>query len=123
MQAGGDQECSLAERRSEIGRGRARRDANVRRWAASGGATGFAAGKKDAWKKFAVLVLVEPGTFDVEELDAGEAGERKRIDCELGDRLVRPRIGLVVQNVDGAVPDLEKIDVTGNRAWGAGLGC
>jgi len=41
----------------------------------------------------------------------GEAGERERIDRELGNWFVCPCVGLVVEDVHGAVPDLEKIDV------------
>ena len=74
----------------------------------------MAAGKKCAGKKFAILVLVEPGAFDVEELDAGKAGNRKSVHGELGDWLVRSRVGLVVQNVYGAISHLEKIDVAGD---------
>jgi hypothetical protein len=61
-------------------------------------------------KELAVLVLVEPGAFYVECLDGGEAGE--------GERADRPGIWLVVQNVNCAVPDLKKIDVASNRAFG-----
>jgi len=54
-------------------------------------------------------VFVEPRALDIEELDAGEAREGKRIHGELGDRLVRPGVGLVVQDVHGAIPHLQKI--------------
>ena len=103
----------------ELGRGRARRDANVRRWTASGGATGFAAGKKDAWKKFAILVFVEPCAFDIKQLDARETGKRERVNGELSNWPIRARIGLVVEDVDGAVSDLKEIDVAGDRTFGA----
>jgi hypothetical protein len=74
--------------------------------------------KKLAGEKLAIFVLVEPRAFDVEKPDAGEAGKRKGVDRELCYRLVRPRIGLVVEDVDGAVSDLQKIDVAGDRAFG-----
>ena len=38
-------------------------------------------------------------------------GECERIDGKLGDRLIRPRIGLVVEDVHGSVSDLKEIDV------------
>jgi hypothetical protein len=76
-----------------------------------------------AGKKFAVFVLVEPRAFDVEKPDAGEAGDRERVDRELSDRLVRTRIRFVVQDVHGAVSDLDKIDVAGDHARRRGLGC
>ena len=60
-------------------------------------------------------MLVEPRAFDVEQLEAGEAGECERVDGELRDRLVGPRVGLVIQNVNGAVSDLEKIEMAGDR--------
>jgi hypothetical protein len=69
--------------------------------------------KKRAGEKFAVLLLVEPGTLDVEQAKPGEAHERKRVERELGDRLVGAGIGLIVENVDGTVADLNEVDVAG----------
>jgi len=68
-------------------------------------------------------MLIEPRTFDVKQLSAREMGERERINSELGDRLIRPGIGLVIKNVQGAVPDLEKIEVPGDGAARACLRC
>ena len=70
--------------------------------------------KKHAGKELAIFILVEPRTLYVEEVEAGEAGERKGVNGELGDGLVRPCIGLVVENMHGTVSDLEKIDVAGD---------
>ena len=41
--------------------------------------------------------------------------ECKGIDHELGDRLVPDRIRLVVEDMDAAIADLEKIDVAGSE--------
>jgi hypothetical protein len=63
-------------------------------------------------KEFTILGFVEPGAFDVEKLEAWiPAGQRQSIDRELGDRLVGGRIRPVVQDVDGTVSDLQKVDV------------
>jgi hypothetical protein len=44
-------------------------------------------------------------------LNAGQAGKRERVDRELGNRLVGPRVGFIVEDVHGAVSDLDKINV------------
>ena len=57
-------------------------------------------------------MLIEPGTLDVEQLKTGDAArQRERIDRELGDRLIGPRVGLVIQDVRRAVSDLQEVDV------------
>jgi hypothetical protein len=58
-------------------------------------------------------LLVEPRAFDIKKPDAGEAGDRERVDRELSDWLVRMGIRFVVQDAQGAVSDLEKIEVAG----------
>jgi len=42
--------------------------------------------------------------------------ERERTEGELGERLPGGRIGFVVENVDRAVPDLQEVDMAGDRA-------
>ena len=70
-----------------------------------------------AWKKLVVFVFVKPRAFDVEEFEARHAdGERQRIDRQLGDGLVRARIGFVIKNVHGIVAHLQKIDVARDAA-------
>ena len=70
-------------------------------------------------EKFAVLLLVEPRTLDVEQLETGhKPRQRERIDRELRDRPVRPCVRLVVQNVHSTVAHLQKIDVSGDRSLG-----
>ena len=70
-----------------------------------------------AREEFAVLVFVEPRAFDIEQHQSGhKPRECKRIDGELGNGLVSVRIGLVVENVDGAISDLQKIDMAGDIA-------
>jgi hypothetical protein len=73
--------------------------------------------EKRAREELVVFLLIEPGTLDVEELEAGYAhGERERINRELRDRLVRARIGFVIKNMYGVVSDLQKIDMAGDGA-------
>ena len=74
-------------------------------------------GEKRARKKFVIFLLVEPGTFDVEELQARHAdGECQRIDRELRDGLVGACIGFVVEDVHGIVAHLQKVDVARDAA-------
>ncbi len=88
----------------------------------SGGAALAVARQQRAREKFAILLLVEPGAFDIEQLEAGdELGECERVDGELRDRPVGSGVGLVVENMDGSVAHLEEIDVPGEaprRAFG-----
>ena len=72
-----------------------------------------------AGKELAVLLLVEPRALDIEKAKAGQARERQRIERELRDRLVRSGVRLVIEDVDGAVADLEEVDVAGEDARGA----
>ena len=74
-------------------------------------------GEDRARKKFAVLMLVEPRAFEVEQRNAGKVRERERVDRELGERLVGRRVGLVVEKMHRAIPDLDKVDVAGNSAF------
>ncbi len=54
----------------------------------SGGAALAVARQQRAREKFAILLLVEPGAFDIEQLEAGdELGECERVDGELRDEL------------------------------------
>jgi hypothetical protein len=53
----------------------------------------------------------------IEHLDAGKAGKCECVDGKLSDRLVGPSIGLVVEDVHGAVSDLQKINVPGDRTF------
>ena len=71
------------------------------------------------WEKFAVLVFVEPRAFNVEELDAGQAGKGERINSELCDRLVGAGVWFVVENVHGAIANLHEVNVTGDGLAGA----
>ncbi len=68
--------------------------------------------EKRARKEFIVLLLVEPGTLDVEQFEARHAdGERERVDRELCDRLVGARVGFVSEDMDGVVSDLQEVEV------------
>src|SRR5205814_745404 len=81
--------------------------------------------KEGAREELAILVLVEPRALDVEQPQSGdEARERQCINRELCDRPVRAGVRLVIEDMDGAVPDLEKVEMTGDDARGAGVaGC
>ncbi len=75
-----------------------------------------------ARKEFAILLLVEPCAFNVEELETRHtAGECERVDRELRDRLIRPGVGFVIKDVNGAVADLKEIDVSGDVRTGRGI--
>ena len=78
--------------------------------------------KQRAGKELAVLLLVEPRALDIEEPQSRQARERQRIERELRDRLVGPRVRLVIKNMDGAVAHLEEVDVAGEDARGASFG-
>ena len=75
-------------------------------------------GEHRARKEFAVLVLVEPGAFDVEQAKAGEPGERQGVDGELRERAVGAGVGLVVENMHRAIAHLQKIDMAGDGLVG-----
>ena len=75
-----------------------------------------------AWKKFTIFVFIEPSAFYVEEMEPGQLQECQRVKCEPEDRLVGARIRLIIEDVDGAIADLQKINVAGDGG-GAGLVC
>src|ERR1700722_14779597 len=75
-------------------------------------------GEHRAWEEFAVLVLVEPAAFDVEEAKPGEPGEREGIDGELRERPIGAGVRLVVENVHRAIPNLQKVDMAGDGLVG-----
>jgi hypothetical protein len=52
--------------------------------------------QKRARKELAILLLVEPRAFDIEESQARELSEREGVDHELGNRMVGTGAGLVV---------------------------
>jgi hypothetical protein len=86
---------------------RSRRSCCRRRLSAIGVPAG-AARQQGAGKEFAILVLIEPGAFDIEKAQPGELGERQRINSELGQRVVGARIRFVVEDVDRAVAHLQR---------------
>jgi hypothetical protein len=55
-------------------------------------------------KEFEVVLLVEPGAFDVPQRQVAASGKRQRVDDELdmGVRLL-PGIGLVIQHMQETV--------------------
>ena len=61
------------------------------------------------------MVFVEPGAFEIEQAETGPARERKRVERELLDRPLTVRLWFVVEDMDEAIPDLEDVDVTGER--------
>ena len=68
--------------------------------------------------KLKVVAFIEPGADEVIEPQSRSPGERQGIDHELGDGLVSYCVRLVVEDMDLAVPDLEKIDVARQRGLG-----
>ena len=76
--------------------------------------------KNGARKKFAILLLIEPGAFEIEQRDAGELRERKRVNRKLREGLVGGRVGFVIEDVDRAISDLETVDVAGDDTLLAG---
>ena len=73
--------------------------------------------EKRAREELVVFLFIEPGAFDIEELQARHAyRERERIDRQLRDWLVRARIGFVVKDVHGVVSHLQKVDVARDAA-------
>lgn len=68
-------------------------------------------------KKPLVAGFIEPRAFDVKEPEArDEARQGECVDAELGDGFVGARIGLVVEDMDRAVADLQEVDVPGDVA-------
>jgi hypothetical protein len=75
-----------------------------------------------ARKELAVLVLIKPRALNVEELEARYAArERERVDRELGNRRIRVCVRLVVEDVDGAVSHLKKVDMARDNSGGSGF--
>lgn len=70
--------------------------------------------KYRAREELAILVLVEPRAFKIEERDAAQMRKCQRVYRKLRKRLSSGRVGLVIENVDGAVPDLEEVNVAGD---------
>jgi hypothetical protein len=77
----------------------------------------FWSGQRTARIELVVTAFVEPGAGYVEQLQAGnEARQRERVNGKLGDGFVGARVRLVVEDVDGAVADLQKIDMSCDEA-------
>ena len=68
--------------------------------------------QQKAREKFVITTFVEPRACDVEQLEARhQAREREGVDGELGNRFVGTGVGLIVEDMNGAVAHLQKIDV------------
>src|SRR3546814_11166405 len=63
--------------------------------------------------KLIIIVLVEPGADNIEQLDPGAPRDGEGIDHELGDGLLLVGAGLVVEDMDLAVADLKHVDMAG----------
>ena len=57
-----------------------------------------------------IIVLIEPGADEIVEPKAGTARQRQGIDHELRDGSLGLGIRFIVDDMDGAVSDLKKID-------------
>lgn len=74
-------------------------------------------------EEFVVAVFIEPGAFDIEERETRqEACQGEGIDAELGDGFVGARVGLVIEDVNGAVARLQEVNVTGDASWALARG-
>ena len=71
-------------------------------------------GEHRAREEFAVLLLVEPRAFDVEQTKPGEPGECQGIDGELRERAVGAGVWFVVEDMHRAIADLQKVDMAGD---------
>ena len=65
------------------------------------------------WKEFEVIVFVKPRTLKVIKAQAGKARQGQGVKHELLERAFAFCIGLIVQDMDHAVSDLQKIDMAG----------
>ncbi len=65
------------------------------------------------WIELEVVMLIEPGADKVEESQAGASLECQGVDHELGDRSLAHGVWFVVEDVDRAASELEKVDVPG----------
>ena len=65
-----------------------------------------------------VVTIVEPGTGEVKETQAGAAREREGIDHELGNRPLMDGARFVVEDMDAAIADLQHVNVAGDRPSG-----
>ena len=75
--------------------------------------------KKHAGEKFAVLVIVKPGAFDVKEFESRDAPrEGESVDGQLRNRTVGPCVRFVVEDVHSAIAHLQEVDVAGEDARG-----
>src|SRR3546814_13888034 len=63
--------------------------------------------------KLIIIVLVEPGADNIEQLDPGAPRDGEGIDHELGDGLLLVGAGLVVEDMDLDVADLKHVDIAG----------
>ncbi len=75
-----------------------------------------------AGEELAVLLFIEPGALDIEEPQFRQARKRQRVEGELRDRLIRPGVRLVVEDMDGAIAHLEEVDMAGEDARGNSFG-
>ena len=68
------------------------------------------------WEELKIVFFIEPRAFEHLEREAGSPRERQRIDGGLHVRvLFFPRFRFVIKDVEKAVPDLEKINVSGDH--------
>ena len=75
-------------------------------------AAGTSALESGARKEFVVDAFIEPGTFDVEEFEAGH--KSRQCECiyrKLRDGLICACVRLVVENVHRSISHLKKVDV------------
>lgn len=83
---------------------------------------GFALTRENrSGEELAVLLLVEPGAFEIEERNTGQVRQCERVDRKLRERFVGLCVRFVVEQVDRSVADLHEINVAGDRTLLLGL--
>ena len=67
-------------------------------------------------EKFEVILLIKPRTLEILKREIGPSSKRERIDGKLDmSVLLFPRLGLVIENLQITIADLQEVDVPGNE--------
>src|SRR3989344_7915791 len=69
------------------------------------------------WKELEVVFLVKPRALETKNPQAGQPRERERVPRQLLNRPLFRSVGLVVQDVNRAIADLNQVYVTGQKFW------
>src|SRR6266849_10214029 len=67
-------------------------------------------------EKFEVILLIKPRTLEILKRQIGPSSKRERIDGKLDvSVLLFPRVGLVIQDLQIPIANLQKVDVAGDK--------